>query len=276
MTDDEILQRLISAAKQDQVLVKSQLEHLEALGTSEGHASTQQQVPGLSPEETATARALCRPLDRATEDRFVAAIERERSRDAVPTQSTVDTRSDSQQGTILRMSRRWMPPATAVLSVLAAAAGLALWLRAGPSEATLPSYKVVVASGEQAFRGADEEIPSETRLSNGAVLDISIVPTQDVHRLLDVRTYAVQNGSSRALKLPTEISPTGSVRFYGDVNESFGFPVGRFKMVAVLGFKDTIPADIQTRLAATSNNVDPVGRGWASFSVGIEYTASRK
>ena len=217
--DEELLGRLAAQAAED-VLDDDLIKRLEALSdgklTPEEREQLEQEA-ARSPE-VARAYAAYKPMSIERQSRIV---------DAVSAKVTSSKRAAPALGRRLRSWLAWSVPLVAVT------AGLALFVRPGPSpdSAPLPAYELEVAGGERRERAPDGPM----LFRSDSPLELTLVPEQAVAGAIAARGFVEGVGGVRELALTTSSLGKGVLRLASPTGALAGAPAGPVRIHVIVG-----------------------------------------
>jgi hypothetical protein len=140
---------------------------------------------------------------------------------------------------------RWARRALAIAVPLAAAAALAVALRAPHGSPSLPPYAVAV--DEDAATRGDAPPPEARRLARvdpDGELRLVLRPQAEPRGPVTARAFVVTATGARRWDAALETRPHGAMRLVGSAREAFaGARTGRFTVVVAVGPADGLPAD---------------------------------
>lgn len=189
-----------------------------------------------------------RPLDRALEDRLVAAALSATAARAnpAPPAPVRDIRS-------ARRRIGWL-----AATPLAAAAAVVLFLRLSPStnNPPLPQYELRI--GVEQFLGTPGEDPGgERHATLDSEIAIDVKPARAVDGPVEVRKYLAGGGHLQPWTVQWPDPKAGRVKFEHQVRNLAGLGAGRWDIVVVVGRPGRIPSDPEIeRIARAGGSTD--------------------
>lgn len=246
MNDDELLERLAEAAREEERAERERLDpRWDELAA--GRLSNEEEAALRTEAEGSTggreALAAFAPLGADFRARMVREVRAQLD-------SPAPERTAGRRRT--RSRARWWGAAAALA---AAALLVAIWPEGEPSP--LPGYEFVLEGEVRPDRApaepGDERSWREPRVfAAGNRFELVLRPDQAVEGEVEAGTYRQQGDALLPWPLPVETTEAGTVRIAGTVGREIELPAGETTLVVVLGRRGDLPAaeEVLSRLGA--------------------------
>jgi len=138
---------------------------------------------------------------------------------------------------------------------LAAAAAIALGVAFGRGgSGDLPGYELaLLAGGAESQRSLAQPDPSAIRARAGSVLDVVARPARRVTGAVEARAFLVHDGRAAAWDGAVEVTPEGTVRVRGRLDDRLPVEQGSWAIAVVVAPVGALPRDPQALARAAED-----------------------